>query len=101
MIPKKRKRTTINSKTNLPGYPTYPKSEDIYQKDLEETDINPEDINQEKDQKNPMNRSLDSNLDVPGAELDDAQEATGNEDEENNYYSLGGDNHNDLEEDDS
>ena len=29
-------------------------------------------------------------LDVPGSELDEAQEATGNEDEENNYYSLGG-----------
>lgn len=32
-----------------------------------------------------------SDLDVPGAELDDADEATGNEDEENNSYSLGGD----------
>ena len=27
-------------------------------------------------------------LDVPGSELDDAQEAIGSEDEENNYYSL-------------
>lgn len=32
-------------------------------------------------------------LDVPGAELDDANEAIGSEDEENNSYSLGGDNH--------
>ncbi len=32
-----------------------------------------------------------SELDVPGSELDDADEATGNEDEENNSYSLGGD----------
>jgi hypothetical protein len=30
-------------------------------------------------------------LDVPGAELDDDNEAIGAEDEENNYYSLGGD----------
>ena len=30
-------------------------------------------------------------LDIPGAELDDENEKTGNEDEENNYYSLGGD----------
>jgi hypothetical protein len=30
-------------------------------------------------------------LDVPGAELDDDSEAIGAEDEENNYYSLGGD----------
>ena len=39
----------------------------------------------------------DLNLDVPGAELDDAQESIGSEDEENNYWSLGGDNHEDLE----
>jgi hypothetical protein len=31
----------------------------------------------------------DSELDIPGAELDDDMEETGNEDEENNYYSLG------------
>ena len=34
-------------------------------------------------------------LDVPGAELDDENEALGTEDEENNPYSLGSDNHND------
>ncbi|HRZ97777.1 MAG TPA: hypothetical protein P5084_09475 [Paludibacter sp.] len=34
-----------------------------------------------------------SDLDVPGSELDDAQEEIGSEDEENNLYSLGGDNH--------
>ena len=37
-------------------------------------------------------------LDIPGAELDDSNEEIGEEDEENNYYSLGGDNHDDLEE---
>ncbi len=39
----------------------------------------------------------DDALDIPWAELDD--EITGVEDEENNYHSLGGDNHSDLEED--
>lgn len=39
-----------------------------------------------------------SDLDVPGSELDDESEAVGSEDEENNSYSLGGDDHNDLEE---
>jgi hypothetical protein len=39
-----------------------------------------------------------ADLDIPGAELDDDLEAIGCEDEENNYYSIGGDNHNDLEE---
>ena len=38
-------------------------------------------------------------LDVPGAELDDKNEMIGEEDEENNYYSLGGERHEDLEED--
>ena len=38
-------------------------------------------------------------LEVPGSELDDQQERVGSEDEEHNYYSLGGDKHNDLEED--
>jgi hypothetical protein len=36
-------------------------------------------------------------LDVPGAELDDENEAIGEEDEENNSYSLGGDRHDDTE----
>ncbi|HYF29837.1 MAG TPA: hypothetical protein VD993_01845 [Chitinophagaceae bacterium] len=38
-------------------------------------------------------------LDIPGADLDNTNEAIGEEDEENNYYSLGGDRHEDLEED--
>src|SRR5205809_4004840 len=34
-------------------------------------------------------------LDVPGQEMDDVNEEIGEEDEENNEYSLGGDNHDD------
>ena len=41
----------------------------------------------------------DDDLDVPGSELDDENENLGEEDEENNYYSLGGDRHDSLEED--
>ena len=40
-------------------------------------------------------------LDVPGSDLDDEAEDLGEEDEENNYYSIGGDRHGDLEEDQS
>jgi len=40
-------------------------------------------------------------LDVPGSELDDNDERIGEEDEENNYYSLGGDEKENLEEDNS
>lgn len=43
----------------------------------------------------------EQDLDVPGAELDDRDEEIGEEDEENNYYSLGGDRHETLEEDPS
>ncbi|MEO6455267.1 MAG: hypothetical protein ABIN97_14400 [Ginsengibacter sp.] len=46
-----------------------------------------------------VERLSDEDLDVPGAEEDDANEEIGEEDEENNYYSLGGDAHENLEED--
>ena len=95
---------------DLPGYPLYPAGEDIFSKSKKEGKINPEDIsktkelnendkagnNNEKDFKDDVSGS---DLDVPGSELDDAQEKIGSEDEENNYYRLGGDGHNDLDED--
>lgn len=48
---------------------------------------------------NVSNEDLNTDLDVPGSELDDADEVIGEEDEENNYYSLGGDRHESQEED--
>jgi hypothetical protein len=48
---------------------------------------------------NVSNDDLNTNLDIPGTELDDENEAIGEEDEENNYYSLGGDRHESQEED--
>lgn len=45
-----------------------------------------------------MYGDLDTDLDVPGEELDDENEELGEEDEENNYYSLGGDSKESLEE---
>lgn len=48
---------------------------------------------------NVSNDDLNRDLDIPGSELDDANEEIGEEDEENNYYSLGGDRHGSLEED--
>ncbi|CAN5549563.1 hypothetical protein BH10BAC5_BH10BAC5_09240 [soil metagenome] len=87
---------------DLPGYPEYPDSEDIFTHDKKVADITPdgeiEDIS-ETISKQKEAPSLGDGLDVPGSEQDDDQEAKGSEDEENNYYSLGGDNHNDLEED--
>jgi hypothetical protein len=52
--------------------------------------------NNEKDFKDDVSGN---DLDIPGSELDDDQENIGSEDEENNYYSLGGDNHENLDED--
>jgi len=92
----------------FPGYPHYPPSEDIYQQGKKEMDINPEDLSKRKtpnETKGSLNEKdfeddmSGNDLDVPGSELDDQQESIGSEDEENNYYSLGGDNHNNLEED--
>lgn len=97
-------------KEALPGYPIYPPSEDIYNTDIEDKDIDPEDVSKRVDEtefdragiRNEKDFSDDpygDDLDIPGSELDDDTEIIGNEDEENNYYSLGGDNHIDLEED--
>jgi hypothetical protein len=48
---------------------------------------------------NVSNEDLNTELDIPGSELDDDNESIGEEDEENNYYSLGGDRHEGQEED--
>jgi hypothetical protein len=110
--PKNESVNLSNTRQNkeLPGYPIYPASEDIFNKDKEEIDINPEDISKNKspnedDFNGKMNeRGFQHNmsgedLDIPGNEADEKEENAGSEDEENNFYSLGGDNHNDLEED--
>lgn len=97
-------------KDTLPGYQFYPESDDIYNKFRGEKDMDPEDISKvkkpDKDYSPPEKSRKESNtemsgrdLDVPGSELDDEQENIGTEDEENNYYSIGGDNHNNLDED--
>jgi hypothetical protein len=97
-------------KDNLPEYPLYPDSEDIYNKFKEEPGLDPEDPSRRKtlvgtdDMLSDIDKEsgIDlpgSDLDIPGAELDDELEMIGSEDEENNYYSLGGDDHNDLDED--
>ena len=94
-------------KKGFPGYPHYPASEDIYNQE-EEVNLDPEDLSKTK--KNPEDLGKNNiktfqedmtgeDLDVPGSKDDETKANSGKEDEENNYYSLGGDNHNDLEED--
>lgn len=90
----------------FPGYPYYPTSEDIYSNE-DEVDLNLEDLGEINSQEKPGKRNekdfcedmTGEDLDVPGSKADEAEENEGSEDEENNYYSLGGDDHNDLEED--
>lgn len=84
------------------GDPKYDNKDDIFEKG-KKLPIDPDDIGQMENKEitfddNP-DLDLDEGLDVPGADLDDADEFIGEEDEENNYYSLGGDDHDDLEED--
>lgn len=83
------KKNKKQEEKNFPGYPQYPENEDIYAKEKKSKyDLEDE------------NEDMEMDLDVPGADLDDKDEKIGEEDEENNYYSLGGDNHEDLEESD-
>jgi hypothetical protein len=95
---RKTKDETVVKAPIVYGDPEYTAEEDIYSKAnkvvfREEGDeFDTENVPEE-------NKLPGEDLDVPGSELDDADEKTGQEDEENNYYSLGGDNHDDLEED--
>jgi hypothetical protein len=90
----------------VPDYPIYPPNEDIYRKYKKEKDLDPENETKKSKEIPGKQNELDfeedttgSDLDIPGAELDDEQENIGAEDEENNYYSLGGDDHENLDED--
>ena len=46
-----KKESKMKSKSNTPRDLTYPASEDIYNQDKEETDINPEDITKTSNEK--------------------------------------------------
>lgn len=96
-------------KNKLPDSLLYPPEEDIYRKFHKESDIDPEDISKKKtpveinkiselNQKEFDEDMSGDDLDIPGLEFDDELESTGNEDEENSHYSIGGDDHNNLEE---
>ncbi|MBP4141893.1 hypothetical protein J3S90_08765 [Flavobacterium sp. P4023] len=98
-----------NRDNKVPDSLLYPPSEDIYKQLKKESDIDPENISKNKvpveigntgdfNEKDFNQDNSGADLDVPGAELDDQAEQIGSEDEENNYYSLGGDDHNDLDE---
>jgi hypothetical protein len=99
-------RAGNEDKNDPQGYPIYPDGEDIYINFEEEEDINPEDTSKTKEpnstnairRKDLDDEYSENDLDIPGTEMDDLQEDIGSEDEENNFYSLGGEDHTDLEE---
>jgi len=99
-MPKKDKNTAAGPKEQpkVWGDPEYSAKDDIYSRAKKDDSIDPDDKSTIKTQRENQFTD-DDDLDVPGAELDDQDEEIGEEDEENNYYSLGGDNHDDLEED--
>ncbi len=81
-----KKNTDGKVNEEFPGYPASSPKDDIYYNEKEvplPDDTDP---------------AINDGLDVPGSELDDSDEITGNEDEENNAYSIGGDRHHDLDE---
>jgi hypothetical protein len=95
------------NKQQLSGYPENPSSEDVYRKLKEETAIDPNDITKEKtpnedphtmNEKDFLDDMSGDDLDIPGSELDAQQEEIGCEDEEKDYYSLGGDTRSNLDE---
>jgi hypothetical protein len=105
---KNKKKGTAEKNAALDNL-NYPASDDIYNQLEKESEIDPENISKKKDvvkidtdsKWNEMsfeNDETGSDLDVPGSELDDEQESIGSEDEENNSYSIGGENHANLEE---
>ena len=101
-----------SGKNELTDNTTYPVKEDIYNQLKQAENVDPKDLSNHKElnknietnignEKDFNEKKLVTDLDIPGSELDDEQENIGSEDEENNYYSLGGDDHNDLDEDTS
>lgn len=70
---------------------------DIEEPMLDTTDEDGDPLNEPE----PTYGQAGADLDVPGSEGDDGNENIGEEDEENNYYSLGGDDKSSIEEGDN
>jgi hypothetical protein len=107
-MPRRRAKNPLKRKHNkFPGYPRYPASEDIYSREKEEVDLDPENPsvkkapNADPDHRNEKDFVEDvsgEDLDIPGVDTEETAKESIAEDEENNHYSLGGDNHHNLEE---
>lgn len=92
---KESSKSTIEKNLNKLEYPA---TEDIFVRAEQEKAVDIESISNKKELENRTEiwdentlptKGIGSDLDVPGSELDDAQEQIGSEDEENNFYSQG------------
>jgi hypothetical protein len=101
MTRKKINKIVPDKKNKGVGYVSYPVKDDIYNREKEEEDLDPENPAKPKapnekqrilNEKNFEDDVSGDDLDIPGTELDDEMERIGSEDEENNHYSRG-DNH--------
>ena len=94
MEKKQEKPIEHEGRQHLPGYPIYPANDDILNKQTQ-LDIDVENLSESTEQNQDkiiiddvlINAALDTDFDIPGAELDDMDEVIGSEDEENNFYS--------------
>ena len=103
-----KKKSSVNEDVAVTRISLYPAEEDLYNKLKNEENVDPDNINELKstneEAETPNEKDFEqmmsgSDLDIPGSELDNDLEDIGSEDEENNYYSLGGEVHNNLDED--
>jgi hypothetical protein len=101
-------RAQENQRNTVPenSEPANEKDDDLNLRQGTDADVNDDDLavlNSTNDEigvpQNVSNEDINTDLDIPGSELDDDNEKIGEEDEENNYYSLGGDRHESQEED--
>ncbi len=72
-----------------------PDARNLIGSSLDNTDLDGDPLNEDSSLIDDVSAA---DLDIPGASADDRDEAIGEEDEENNFYSLGGDNHENQEE---
>ena len=104
------RQTDDEELTRPEGYPLYPSNDDIYSKYHEEKSIDPDrisllenstddDVFIISDERDFNNDLIDKIIDISESQVGEFQETPDLEDEENTYYSLGGDDHHDLEED--
>jgi hypothetical protein len=87
-------------KSNFPACPMHHGIGDIYRKSLVEMDINPDNISKINESRDcdGLHKEKDFSSDVSGSEADDDHKFTGNKDDENNHYYLGGDDYQKLHE---